>query len=341
MRNRPLKFAVIILMLTIFLFEGYTLIVRREGELPIPAYFGNSHHNIAALEGKPAKAEFEFAIMGDTKSLSTFERLSEELRKLPLDFAVLLGDVTYSGTEEAHRYLRAELSEYEQPFPVFYVAGNHDVSLDEFPVSRFEQLYGPTVFSFEYQGCLFIVLRVLDEPFSNEESIRYVEHLKNRSVDKYRRIFVFMHIPPPLSSYFIARKYHGAEQFVQLFDQIGVDYVFAGDYHGYARVKQRNTTYIVSGGGGARLSEKIGKQFHHALLLRVTHDSVSERFVHVENEHDMEDFFERAAVVYVWPWMAQNWVLVSCANGSLLVVLFLALRPHVSVRPASRSAGSY
>jgi hypothetical protein len=311
----------------IFVLEGYTLIVQSEGDSPLPANFGNFEANRAALEKQPEKGEFSFAVLGDTKSIGTFERLAEQLRKIPLDFAVLLGDVAYKGTEEAHRYLRAELAEYAQPFPVFYVAGNHDVSPKGFTVSRFEQLYGPSIFSFEYQQALFIVLRILAEPISNEDSTAFLTRFKNTDLAKYRRIFVFMHIPPAVSRDFIARYFRGHEQLVALFDAIGVDYVFAGDFHGYARVKLRDTTYIVSGGGGARLNEKLGKQFHHALVIRVAKDSVSERFVHVHRDHDVEDFFERAAIMYIWPWIMQNSFVVYCANGVLFLILLLVLKP--------------
>lgn len=324
---RALRFAVAIVIATIFLLEAYALIVQREGDSPLPANFGNFAVNRGRLEKEPAKEEFAFAVMGDTKSLGTFERLSEELRKIPLDFAVLLGDVAYEGTEEAHRYLRAELPEYAQPFPVFYVVGNHDVSPNGFTVSRFEQVYGPTIFSFEYQGSLFIVLQVLNEPFSNEESIAFLKRLKDTRPTQYRRIFVFMHIPPPVSSDFSARKFRGDESLVKLFDEIGVDYVFAGDFHGYAKVKLRDTTYIVSGGGGGRLNEEKGKQFHHALVIRVSKDSVSERFVHVDRDHDLEDFFEKAAIMYIGPWLAQNSFLGYCINAVLLLLLFFALKP--------------
>lgn len=322
-----LRFAVAIVAVATFLLEGYTLIVQREGNSPLPARFGNFEANRAALERQPEKEEFAFAVVGDTKSLGTFERISEELRKMPLDFALLLGDASYDGTEEAHGYFRAELAEYAQPFPVFYVVGNHDVSPEGFTVSRFEHDYGPSIFSFEYQGSLFIVLRILDQRFSNEESIAFLARLKNAPLGRYRHIFVFMHIPPPVSSDFIARKYQGHEKLVALCDEIGVDYVFAGDYHGYARVKLRDTTYIVSGGGGARLKEEKGKQFHHALVVRVGKDFVSERFVYVDKENKAEDFFEKAAIMYIWPWFARHSFVAYCINGVLLLLLFLVLKP--------------
>jgi predicted phosphodiesterase len=335
-RSLLLKFAVIAVLVGTFLLEAYTLFVQSEGDSPLPENFGNFERNRAALEKQPNKEEFAFAVVGDTKSLGTFERIAKELRKMPLDFAVLLGDVAYEGTENAHRYLRAELAEYAQPYPVFYVVGNHDVSPAGFTIRRFEETYGPSIFSFEYQGSLFIVLQILNEPFSNEESIAFLTRLRDGQRAKHQRIFVFMHIPPPISSDFVARRFQGHAKLVDLLNQIGVDYVFAGDYHGYARVKLRDTIYIVSGGGGARLEAKLGKQFHHALVVRVGKGFVSERFVHVNRDHDFEDFFEKAAIMHIWPWLVENSFFAYCANGVFLLVLLLSFKSLIATR---RSTG--
>jgi len=326
-----LRIAAAIILGAALAFQGYAIVVQRESHSPLPPRFGNFPANRAVLEGQTEKDEFIFAVVGDTRSVGTFERIAEDLKKRPLDFAVLLGDCSYGGTEEKHRYFRAECAEeYAMPFPVFYVVGNHDVSPDDFSISRFEQDYGPSIFSFEYQQCLFIVLRILDPPFSNEESIEFLRRFRGEPPEKYRHRFVFMHIPPPVSSDFIARSFGEHEQTVQLFDELGVDYVFAGDYHGYARIKLRNTTYIVSGGGGAHLKEKKGRQFHHALVIRVGKDFVAEKFVHVSRVNDLEDRLEKLAIVDVWPWMAKHKALTTILDVLGLMLLLALLRPAVS-----------
>jgi hypothetical protein len=224
------------------------------------------------------------------------------------------------------------------PFPVFYVVGNHDVSLDAFTISHFEREYGPSIFSFEYQRCLFVVLRILDPPFSNEESLEFLNRLKDVALEKYRYIFAFMHIPPPVSSGFEAREYQESEKLIQLFDELGVDYVFAGDFHGYARTKLRNTTYVVTGGGGAHLSDAKGKQFHHAFVMKVGRDSVTETITPVPRHNDLEDRLERFAIAEVWPWMVRNTILVCILNAVCLVVVFMLTKPFFSRPRAERNA---
>ena len=53
-----------------------------------------------------------------------------------------------------------------------------------------------------------------------------------------------------------AKKYEESEELVSLFTDRNIDYVFAGDFHGYARVRSGGTNYIITGGGGAFLNEK-------------------------------------------------------------------------------------
>ncbi len=320
-----LRIVAAVLLGALLAFQAYAIVVQREGQRPLPPLFGNFPENRAVLERQEEKAEFSFAVVSDTRSAATFERIAEELRAMPLDFAVLLGDIAYNGNEIYHRYLRAECSEvYDFPYPLFYVVGNHDVRIDGFTVHRFEQDYGPSIFSFNYQQCLFIVLRILPPPFSNEESILFLKGFIGDPKEKYRHRFVFMHIPPPISSGFVARSFPEHKQIVELIDKVGIDYVFAGDYHGYARTKLGDTTYIVSGGGGARLKDVNGRQFHHALVVSVGQHSVAERFVYVKSAHDMEDRLEKIAIVEAWPWMTEH-KAVTVFIDVMAVMLFSAL----------------
>jgi predicted phosphodiesterase len=314
------------LVIAFFVFEAYTVIIQREGDAPLPPLFGNFPRIRAVLESQPKKDEFVFAVVGDTKSVGTFEKICEELRRTPLDFMVLLGDCSYEGTEREHRYFRAECAkEFALPCPVFYVVGNHDVSPTTFPISRFEEVYGPSIFSFAYQECLFLVLRILDEPFSNEESLSFLRGYLDKQADKYRLRFVFMHVPPPVSDTFTARKYAAGEELVEVLSALNVDYVFAGDFHGYARTKLGKTNYIVTGGGGAHLNEKKSRQFHHAMIIRIGKDHVSEQIVPVTARNDLEDTLERVAIAEVYPWLSSHRLGAVAANIGMLAVLLVCL----------------
>ena len=315
------------LLAVVLLFESYTLIVGyTESNVALPATFGNFKRVRALLANNKQQGEFSFAVAGDIRGRGTFEQISEALKSEPLSFMLLLGDCILDGTPGYHRYLRAELTkELAMPFPVFYVVGNHDVNREKFPISEFEKVYGPTNFYFDYNGSLFIVLRILPEPYySTKESLAFLESLLSARRRNYDKVFVFMHIPPPISSDFSARNFENPGKLVALFDKFNVDYVIAADYHGYARVKVKNTVYLVTGAGGAPLKKRKFGMFHHAIVIKVGPDSVSERILFVNGQETFEDTAEMNALAEVYPWLKENRTLAIILNMFILVSCFWA-----------------
>ena len=320
-----LRLAAIACVLAALAFEGYTLAVQPEGSDSLPPLFGNFPANRAVLEHSPPKDEFTFAVVGDTKSVGTFQRIVDQLRHIPLDFVVLLGDVADRPSRAAHQFLRAELAhEYALACPVFYVVGNHDVGLEEFQIDDFERDYGPSVFSFRYQDCLFVVLCAADLP-SDEKSDAFLRQLANAPRADARHVFVFLHMPPVL----VAPGEEGViakTSLVPLLQQIGADYVIAGHVHGYQRIALGPITYLVTGGGGSRLAHLDVPQIHHAMVIRVGKDFVQEEIVPVEPEHEWGDVLERFAIVSLGPWLTGHPAWAILANGFALLVLLFLLR---------------
>jgi len=319
-----------LLLLLVLVVEAYAIItVYTEGNVPLPATFGNFERVRALLADDNDSEQFSFAVAGDTQGTGTFERLAESLKDEPISFLVLLGDCVRNGSPGDHQYFRAELAEeLRMPYPTFYCVGNHDVSKDEFPISRFEKMYGPTNFSFEYQGCLFIVLRILNQPlYSTQESLGFLESILSDHRNNYRKIFVFMHIPPPVSTDFAARLFENTDIFIALCDRFKVDYVIAGDYHGYARVQRGDTVYLVTGGGGAHLEKEMPGNFHHAVLITVGPQAVSERILAVERDEDLEDRIERWAIADVYAWMRKHvWITILMNIGVIGFGVFFIRR---------------
>jgi hypothetical protein len=210
------------------------------------------------------------------------------------------------------------------PFPTFYTVGNRDVG-PEFPIERFEQSYGPSNFSFEYQNCLFIVLRMLQEPFSNADSLEFLRKFRAEPIDKYRRRFVFVHIPPPVTPVYKTRAVAEGDELIALFDELKIDTVFSGHFHAYGRVRRAATNYIITGGGGDKLSKVPPGQFHHALIVRVAPDSVEEQLISVPDTNDLEDRLEKYAITQLWPMMRNNRGGTIAADGLGLIVLIACL----------------
>lgn len=313
----------IVVIMAFFLFEGYLALLKPDETLPLPLTFGNFRHVRALIEMAPPKDDFSFAVAGDTRGSATFGHIIQELRREKPDFAVLVGDCTDDGSEFEHQYFQTMMkTDYALPFPVFFVIGNHDMSRKQFPVDRFEALYGPSLFSFEYGHCLFIVLRIMEAPFSNRESIEFLKRLSQQNPDAYRYRFVFMHIPPAVSGDIQARKILENTEIIELFEKLRIDCVFTSDYHGYARIMRGPTSYLISGGGGAHLDGGIGRQFYHAVMIHVEGNAVSERIIPIEKHLDAKALLERFAIVIFHPWVSRH---VKAALGlNILASLCLA-----------------
>jgi hypothetical protein len=336
MRKAFLKGACLFLfatLLSVLVVEVYAIItVHTEGNAPLPASFGNFERVRALLENDSRHEQFSFAVAGDIQGTGTFEHLAELLKNEHIAFLVLLGDCVRNGRPGYHQYFRAELAKELRPScPTFYVVGDHDVikdiKKDEFSISRFEEIYGPSIFSFEHEGCLFIVLRILDKRrYSTKESLVFLESVLSASRRNYRKVFVFMHIPPPVSTAFTARAIENPDQFIALCDKFKVDYVIAGDYHGYARVQRGDTVYLVTGGGGGHLEKEKPGAFHHAVLITVGPQTVSEQILAVEKNEDFEDMIERWAIAEAYPLMRKHvWIMILLNIGVIGCSMFLIL----------------
>ena len=333
MRNKGIikifKFTLSLLILLIILFalgfEIYTCIeANSEGNEPLPANFGNFERVRNLLTDKNPDGDFSFGVVGDISGRGTFEKLCDGLREEPLAFLVILGDAVRTGTHGYHAYLKAELrEELSLPFPTFYVVGNHDVDKDDFTLKDFEETYGPTNFYFDYKGCLFIILRIIGKEFSTDESVKFLEDTLIENRGKFRKTFVLMHIPPPISNDFFSKYYDNQYDLIALFDSYKVDYVITGDYHGYARVKVKNTTYLVTGGGGAHLKDVKFGHFHHAIVIKVGKDSISERILASDHIDDIEDGIERYAIAEFYPWLRNHSILAIAIN--IIFLCFLAI----------------
>ena len=283
------------------LYAQYTY--QSETEVCLKDRLGNFKWIRERLSSEKPKEKFSFAVIGDTKSRGTFEEIAERLKKEDLSFAVNLGDFVRKGTEYYHAWFRAEYAtEINFPFPMFLVVGNHDIDPNRFPLSKFEKLYGPTIFSFPYQGCLFVFLRILPKPYSVEPSINFLKSLiAKHPHQKYRYIFVFMHIPPPVSKEIRSRQFEKEKELISTLKKLQPTYVIAGDYHGYAHFEQDEIIYLVSGGGGAKLKKTKYGAFHHAIVITVSKSGISEKLLVVKERKDLQDAIERFAITQVYP----------------------------------------
>jgi len=68
---------------------------------------------------------------------------------------------------------------------------------------------------------------------------------------------------------------------------------------------------------------------HHAVVVTVSQDRVSERIIQVDKSDEFEDALEKLAIGEVYPWLIENRIFIVPANAMLLVIfvgMFYTLR---------------
>ena len=135
---------------------------------------------------------------------------------------------------------------------------------------------------------------------------------------KGQKVFVFTHVPSVVKPGVKTGTFKERDRFVEIVNRYKVDYVIASHYHGYTRSELHGTVYLVTGGGGAELveTESFGGM-HHAMVLDVDGDSVSERMVFARSQQKPSSRLARLSLANFNPVLAKH------AVGSIVVNLFV------------------
>lgn len=297
----------------------------------VSKFLGNRTENVAFLNAATDPNDFTFIVVGDVKGgTATFEALLDLMRPEKPAFAVVLGDFASAPELNHHRIFAFEMSEDNLPFPMFLVVGNHDVSSEgPFRLEDFERIYGPSQFHFMIGKNLFIFLNDISPFDKTEEYLNFLEQVLSEQAKQSQEIFVFMHVPPSgLSPSIMCNTPHGSDRFFRLMEKYHVQYVFAGDHHGYVKTVKDGTTYTVTGGGGARLRGMHGR-FHHLVRIAIENGMTTETVVVTEKHLETSELLERNVVVYLWPLISRSSTSVAVTlllSGILVLLLVFSIR---------------
>lgn len=221
-----------------------------------------------------------FVALGDSGTGGSDQRaVFEEMRKVPQDLVLHVGDIAYTsgtiGEFEARVFdVYAPLLRY---MPMFAVAGNHEyVTDDAAPFRAVFSLPGnERWYSFDWGDVHFAALDT-EQDFATQAAW-LDEDLA--ATDRPWKI-VFFH-RPPYSSGEHGSNLDARATFGPVLERHGVQLVLTGHDHHYERtVPENGVTYIVTGGGGAGL-RPVGESDFTAVAESVHH------FVHVEIETDL------------------------------------------------------
>jgi hypothetical protein len=263
-------------------------------------------------------------------------------------FLVILGDFVKKPGFWNHRFfLEQMISSVRPPFPVFLVAGNHDIDIQGrggsgggMTVDAYESLYGPRNFSFVFNNCLFILCAQSDagkRPFF----FNFLKETLEQKGRGRRAVFVLMHAPPEGLTQAMGVPYPKKDEFYSLLESHGVYACFFGDYHGAWRGSRQGVNLIVSGGGGRFKSRQSDwGRFHHILKVSIDPSTISEEALVLGERIGFADLLQEWVFIRLFPlfhhraWLLYAAALVSFSGG--IFSLFLFLRSFRKARPAGR-----
>jgi predicted phosphodiesterase len=220
----------------------------------------------------------QFAVAGDSRDNPGVYR--QVLAAVVADgnaFLLHTGDLVNKGTE-------AQWQEFEQimagfPLPFFPVPGNHDGLGGELDGYLASSGAPAAHYSFD-RGPVHFVLADSHNGGIGAADLAWLREDLGSTAQPLK--MVFLHHPPfdPDGTDHIMA--YGNESFMDLMAEQGVDYVFAGHIHAYARGERDGVTYLITGGGGAPLYTQDHPQaFYHFLRVSVQDEDVTIEVVRV------------------------------------------------------------
>ena len=199
---------------------------------------------------------FSFVAFGDTRSDSgAHQSVIDRMASCLFDFIMHSGDLVNDGDRTVDWRIFFNVEDTVLPYYHFLpTIGNHESPYwpydTLFPLPDSEEYYSVT-----YGNAHYIMLNTQIDLYGVQRDWLIAELQAASSDTSVDWIFVNLHRPPYSSGN------HGSQLDVRnawcpLFEQYGVDIVFAGHDHNYERTEAINgVIYIVTGGGGAPLRD--------------------------------------------------------------------------------------
>ncbi len=231
----------------------------------------------------PEKTTLSFVVYGDTQNHPDIHRtiINQALSLMP-DLALHVGDLVSGGREEAQWdeffWIEKELLAY---VPLFPTLGNHELQSKHY----FERFFLPgneRWYSFTYGPAFFICLQIdgftkLDDV---SEQYQWLEQTLAKNTQPW--LFVYFHKPTYSAEYEGQNEAYIRSRLTPLFEQYGVRLVFSGHNHNYQRSQVNGITYVITGGGGGELSDRIKQDEHllryyvgyHLVLIKIEGDEM-------------------------------------------------------------------
>ena len=254
--------------------------------------------------GVDCDSVFRFVVYGDSRSNPhTHKKIAQGILAQNPDFILHVGDIVPDGSirDKWKNHFFKPLSDVIAHIPIFPCLGNHEKG-SELYFSYFALPDNERWYSFDYGNSHFVALDSNSEYKRGSEQYRWLKRDLRKSKSQWK--FVFFHHPPYNSG---AHKslLPLRDALTPLFRKYGVDMVFSGHAHTYERTypikafvkpKSHPITYVITGGGGAKLHKiKPGlwtvssSLRHHFCLVDISGDNLT--FTALDEYHQILDTF--------------------------------------------------
>jgi len=233
---------------------------------------------------------------------ANLEFVVANLNRLHPRFVVICGDLVNRTADPAEiaEYKRV-VHELDPSIPLYYVAGNHDVG--NIPtaanIAGFRASIGPDYYTFSADGMLAVVLdsnliaAPQEAPRAAEQQEAWLKQtLVSSRSDPARQVVVFQHIPyfdkaPDEADDYYNIPEPARRKYLDLLEDAGVKYVFAGHLHKNAVAKDGSLTEIVTGAVGKPLGGSLSG-FRIVVVDRQELHSVWYCLAGIPNQVDLE-----------------------------------------------------
>ena len=207
------------------------------------------------------------------------DAIAKRMTEVPFDFMLLLGDIAYeSGTAaQLQGKFFAMYKDILRYVPIFPSIGNHERRTRE-GGPYFEAFVLPEperYYSFDWGDVHFVAI---DTTQRDARQVRWLDEDLRRNKQPW--VVVFGHHPMYTNSLRGPQMWI-RQAFAKILTDRKVDLVLTGHEHQYERFEVGGVNYVVSGGGGARLTRFFGSQralkqatVHHYLAFEVTKDKL-------------------------------------------------------------------
>jgi hypothetical protein len=230
--------------------------------------------NTATAPG--VKEPTRFVALGDSGTGGLAEHaIADRMTEVPFEFMLFLGDIAYKSgkPEELNGNFFAVYKKLMRYVPVYPAIGNHERRtkegrpyFDAFVLPDAERYY-----SFNWGDVHFVAI---DTTHSDSGQLRWLD--ADLRANKQKWTIVFGHHPMYTNS-LRGPQMTVRKAFAKIFTRHKVDLVLTGHEHQYERFKVADVNYVVSGGGGGRLTKFYGEKralkqatVHHYLAFEAT-----------------------------------------------------------------------